>query len=392
MLSATYKRHLSQSYMILEEEEIPLSYECKILSYNRIKGFLPMETEVSDGAIRLWYEITGKQSFSDYLGRRQMDMRLLCRFFQALKEVCRMTNDYLLEENGILLDFNYIYMNFEQKNIEFVYFPGRKEDLREYFRKIMEQVLQKLDHDDKQAVAAAYEVYQHSLQDGQSLEEMLRYGESGESEEPRREWVEESFHTDGEEPQEAYRFKPCGERRPEGSGNCQSETTETKQTGGWQPKPPGVEKKISRVFAKTTDILRRRAGFHREEKEDFLVRLKDVQFEPEIVMHPTELLHEDREVQGLLLYQGKENREDLRIDKQVFLIGKKESEVDGLIDSGCISRIHAKIELEKGEYYITDMNSTNGTYLNGERLEYRQRACLKPGDQVAFGRVDYRFQ
>lgn len=385
MLSATYKRHLSQSYMILEgEENVPPSYELEILSYNRIKGILPMETEVLDGTMRFWYEITGKQTFSDYLGRRRMDMQLLCCFFRALEEICRTVSHYLLEEDSILLDFDYIYMDFEQKNIEFVYFPGRKENLRGLFRKTMEQILQKLNHDDKQAVTAAYEVYQHSLQDDQSLGEMLKFGESGKEEEKRTEW-EVELPLPGEP-------EPSRKGNPEPLGKWQPDPLRIQQPESLTAEKEMPQKQIFGVFARTAEILKRRPGFGRKEKEEFLVRPEDVQFEPEAIVHPTELLCENREVQGVLLYQGKENGKDLRIEKPVFLIGKKESEVDGFIDSSCISRVHAKVELEKGEYYITDMNSTNGTYLNGECLEYRQRVCLKPGDQVVFGRLDYRFQ
>lgn len=369
MVNATYKRQLSQSYMILEgETETNSSYELEILSYNRITGFLPMETEVSDGVLRFWYDITGKQTFSDYLGRRQMDLQLLSKFFQALEDACRTANNYLLEEDGILLDLDYLYMDFEQKNIEFAYFPGLKEDIRGLFRKIMEQILQKLDHDDKQAVAAAYEVYQHSLQGERSLGEMLRYEEAVKPDENQAGWAAETIV-----PKE-------GER-----------------TDFWQQELHMQEreaprKQISGMLAKTAGILKRRPGFGRKEREDFLVRPEDVQSEPEEPIHPTELLHVEHNAQGVLVYQGTGNQRDLRIEKPLFLIGKNEKEVDGRIDSACISRVHARIELEQGEYYITDMNSTNGTYLNGERLEYRQRACLKPGDQVVFGRQDYRFQ
>ena len=50
------------------------------------------------------------------------------------------------------------------------------------------------------------------------------------------------------------------------------------------------------------------------------------------------------------------------------MIGKKKDAVDGWLKARSISRIHAKISREEDCYYLTDLNSTNGTFLNGGRL------------------------
>src|SRR5690606_12345530 len=44
---------------------------------------------------------------------------------------------------------------------------------------------------------------------------------------------------------------------------------------------------------------------------------------------------------------------------------------------------HCFIEARPDGYYITDNNSSNGTFLNGERV---QQAMLKSGDRIEFGR------
>ena len=91
------------------------------------------------------------------------------------------------------------------------------------------------------------------------------------------------------------------------------------------------------------------------------------------------------------MYRGTDGLSDISVQKESFLLGKKESEVDGVIDRGCISRVHARIESDGEGYYIEDMNSTNGTYLNGQPLEYHQKVRLKEGDNITFGTVEYRF-
>ena len=39
------------------------------------------------------------------------------------------------------------------------------------------------------------------------------------------------------------------------------------------------------------------------------------------------------------------------------------------IEDRFASQIHARIYSRAGSYYVEDMNSTNGTFLNGERLD-----------------------
>lgn len=51
---------------------------------------------------------------------------------------------------------------------------------------------------------------------------------------------------------------------------------------------------------------------------------------------------------------------------------------------------HAKIEAEDGAWWIEDLGSTNGTLVNGVRIERRER--LRPGDEIAIGRVLLRLE
>ncbi len=53
------------------------------------------------------------------------------------------------------------------------------------------------------------------------------------------------------------------------------------------------------------------------------------------------------------------------------------------------SRRHFQIELCDGHYYIQDLGSTNGTYLNGKRLDRKER--IFSGDVITMGGVDIVF-
>ncbi|MEH2326274.1 MAG: FHA domain-containing protein [Nostoc sp.] len=78
----------------------------------------------------------------------------------------------------------------------------------------------------------------------------------------------------------------------------------------------------------------------------------------------------------------------------VICIGKpndqKSPDIDisGLPDSDVASRIHAQIWINGDEYHITDLGSSNGTYINGARLQPQVFFPLHPGDRISLGQGD----
>jgi len=52
-----------------------------------------------------------------------------------------------------------------------------------------------------------------------------------------------------------------------------------------------------------------------------------------------------------------------------------------------VSRVHAQLHMESGTVYITDLNSKNGTFVSGSRLEPNQPFALAPRDKILLGRL-----
>lgn len=70
-------------------------------------------------------------------------------------------------------------------------------------------------------------------------------------------------------------------------------------------------------------------------------------------------------------------------------------DVSGFPNSEIVSRIHADIRVEGGIYYIEDVGSSNGTYINNAPLPIGNRHRLRSGDRIALGkgdRVTFLFQ
>ena len=63
-------------------------------------------------------------------------------------------------------------------------------------------------------------------------------------------------------------------------------------------------------------------------------------------------------------------------------------DVSGLPDADVVSRIHADIRNEAGIFYIEDVGSSNGTYINYNALSPGNRHRLRPGDRISLGKGD----
>jgi hypothetical protein len=77
-------------------------------------------------------------------------------------------------------------------------------------------------------------------------------------------------------------------------------------------------------------------------------------------------------------YQGGEF--PIASDKQI-LIGRS-SDLDMVLVEDMVSRKHARIAMQTDQIWIEDLGSTNGTFVNGEKIK---RARLKEGDRVLIG-------
>jgi len=64
----------------------------------------------------------------------------------------------------------------------------------------------------------------------------------------------------------------------------------------------------------------------------------------------------------------------------------KEWEPDISFNNAFVSRQHASIYYENGQYYIKDLNSKHGTYLNEQRLEPNHSAPLKESDKISLAK------
>lgn len=347
-----YRRCQGKSYMIISRTKDADGYETKMLSENRIKGLLPLQITDAENGRQYWYEISGRQDLESWANMHSLGSEFLKKLLSALRYTIEKTGQYLLGEEGISLNPKYIFVGSGESEILFCYLPFEKTAFEDSIRTFMEYYLQHMEHGRQEEIQKCYEVYDKCYGAHVSIEELLEvvYKEPAAEELAEEKTAEDELRQEPEE-----------------------KRTTRLPHWNWNPKLPVSKKKKN---------LETSYVFEPEE-------LELAEKEPS---NPTVFLgSETPEILGELKYEGEGRENNLLIRGDMFLIGNRTGEADGVIHAATVSRIHAKITREEENYYIEDMNSTNGTYRNGELLNYRQKVLLEKNDVVRFADETFRF-
>lgn len=83
--------------------------------------------------------------------------------------------------------------------------------------------------------------------------------------------------------------------------------------------------------------------------------------------------------------------EDVVINKLSFVIGRLEGQVDYVHSNNAIGKVHAEIITREGCYYLKDLNSKNGTYINGKRIDSNIEYEIKNNDKITLANAEFLF-
>lgn len=97
-----------------------------------------------------------------------------------------------------------------------------------------------------------------------------------------------------------------------------------------------------------------------------------------VVTEISSLKHEGEKSPYLTFIWGPRMGELYALDKKEVTVGRS-SDCDLWVEDSAISRKHFKLQVKKGEIKIVDLGSTNGTHVNGEKVNEK---VLKEGDKI----------
>jgi len=80
------------------------------------------------------------------------------------------------------------------------------------------------------------------------------------------------------------------------------------------------------------------------------------------------------------------------LNELVVIVGREKDEVDLCCENMAVGKRHAQLHFHEGAYHLSDLNSKNGTFLNGARLELNQEKQIKSGDEICFANSSFVFE
>lgn len=99
-------------------------------------------------------------------------------------------------------------------------------------------------------------------------------------------------------------------------------------------------------------------------------------------------LHEAKR-EGITM-ESVDGRIVFEIHKREFVIGKSSENVDGKISGNpAVSRVHCKVFEREGTYYLVDLKSSNGTYIDGRRLNAQEETVIHTGSRVRIANEEF---
>jgi hypothetical protein len=277
----------------------------------------------------------------------------------------------------------------------------------------MEYLLTKIDHKDQNAVKMAYGLYEKTLDEGYSVMDVRDFiikERMASGEETKEGNVEDSSLKENGIPEASLR--PQKPMKFEIAKKAEKTLKKKKMSGRENPEYDGTgdfSEPLQKLYLRMKEIwdnwreslmekLPEKAEKDTKESYRACVYPEIVYPEAEVYTveerqpsHPTICLSDYRSrPEGMLLYEGRENYEDIRLSGELSTIGKGEG-VDADIEKDTISHFHARIHCQGSEYFIEDLNSTNGTYVNEELLCYKEKRLLNSNDIIRFADIKYRF-
>ena len=78
----------------------------------------------------------------------------------------------------------------------------------------------------------------------------------------------------------------------------------------------------------------------------------------------------------LRILEGSEQGREFDLEGQRWVVGRS-PECDVVIDVAAVSRRHVIVTKESGQFFVQDLGSRNGTYINNQRVA--ERAPIKDG-------------
>lgn len=404
-MEASYKKDATHNFLVLQpDEEVDMkAYPLRMVLGNAIPGLLPCKPQKADGKVLFYYDVTAQQRFLD--AHEKLGYKELKKLCQGFLKAFEQMNMYLLDADRLILDMEYIYLDRQTEEVNLCYFPGFHKPVGEQLRHLAARLLSHIDHEDAKGVVLGYGLYRMAVEGGFQMEAL---GELLHRSEEEREAVQRTIcKQDFEKEDSAGKSCAKEEEKEKEKPRIRLEKWEAvfllcglgvigvitvlKRMGylSGLTLPMMLAFVFGVVLTAALLLLRDKKRGLAKDLERERVLQDQIKESPE-----TEAAAPDRS-EALdcprLVCEDSEQAPSMFLNRDLTLVGAMGEVADAWLDRPSISRIHARIWKKGREYWIADLNSRNGTFVNGKKLETQEECLLQPGDKVTFADINYRF-
>ena len=173
-LEVSYRRETKRNYLMIAAGQEQQGFEAQMLSENKVAGLLTFWMRREDDRCWFCYEITSKQPLSRLLERKWIGAEQMRRLLLGIGRTLSRIVGYLLSEDGILLDPQFVYVDPDSFQVGLCLLPGHRGNFPQDFSRLLQFLLGKADHQDQEAVVMIYGMYRESLKENYSIDGMMR--------------------------------------------------------------------------------------------------------------------------------------------------------------------------------------------------------------------------
>lgn len=386
------------------------SFEEEMICETKPEGLLLMERRDGDG---YYYDITGRKALAVAFDRVPMNENQIRTIVGGILDVVDGAKEYLLAESGFLLNPEYIFLNFPNYEVGLCYYPENHTPFLEQLGRLFELFLNRVDYREEKAISFVYGLYMLLQEPDVTIAELKKrveennektvpvdsglrsaspfnhiqrtenYGKSGRTETIGKPGKTETFGKSGKPETlgifgKTETFGKSGKTevlekkgKPEKSGKKGGAADKSHKKGGFT--------RWGSLFRKESSTPQYSESFVRVAEEP-----------PEFGSQHTRVLSVSG-MKAVPTLVSEESGAVVELSKFPFFVGTLSDYSDFVIAKDTVSRFHAKFIKEREKICVMDLNSTNGTRVNGELLIGQETVALKSGDRVTFAQENYKY-
>ena len=369
-MEAVYKKNVNNNYIVLRNYNIVVNdFRINMLLKNNIQGFLPIYIGCVDGNVEISYLIDSKQSLKQLLERKKLNYNEIVNIIKGIINVMDLAEQYLLRLDDIILEMELIFSNYNFEEVWFCYYPNSENNFFDELKKLSQQLLIVTEHADMKAIEVMYKFFDVCSSEDISINKL-----------------EKCIVCKNDN----FNYSDCIYNDYEESRVCELNDDIYD---------------ISEKKGKFNFIIEKIQGLFNKDKINSNTKLKE-DVSDRLCMEDVFSINEDNEelynnetilVSDIVKNSSRKllsvtDKNDIVITGYPFIIGKLNARVDYVFDDKLISRLHLKIYREGDEFYIEDMNSKNGSFLNDIQLAPYEKQRVEIGDKITISKYDYIFR